>query len=269
MPVLLELQRGFATALQEGAAPASLEALQITDSNVPERFGVYAATRLATLIRTLSLAFPAVQRLVGADFFEAAAREFISQWPPECACLDDYGARLPSFLQEFAPAAQLPYLPDVARLEWAVSRALHAADAAGLDVTRLAALGNAERAEVRFVAHPSISLLELRSPADAIWRAVLDQDAAALAAIELGEGPIFLLIERAAHGIQVRRLHSGAWHFTQRLCAGEPLHAALEGARAGGSTLGPRRDEIDTLLADHLLCGRFVDVMPVSGARRS
>jgi hypothetical protein len=99
MPALLELQRSFASALQAGAVPASLEALQIADCNVPERFGVYAATRLATLIRTLTLAFPAVQRLVGADFFEAAAREFIRLSPPECACLDDYGARFPSFLQ--------------------------------------------------------------------------------------------------------------------------------------------------------------------------
>jgi len=269
MPALLELQRGFASALQEGAVPASLEALRIADCNVPERVGVYAATRLATLIRTLSLAFPAVQRLVGADFFEAAAREFISQWPPECACLNDYGAQFPSFLQEFAPAARLPYLPDVALLEWAVSRALHAGDATGLDLNRLAALGSAELAEVRFVAHPSISLLQLRSPADAIWRAILEQDAAAMAAIDLAEYPIFLLIERTAGGIQVRRLSPGPWHLTQRLCAGEPLHAALEGSRAEGPAQEPVRDEIDALLADHLLCGRFIDVMSARGARHT
>jgi Putative DNA-binding domain len=269
MPALLELQRSFANALRTGDVPTSLEALQIADSNVPERFGVHAGTRLATLIRTLSLVFPAVQRLVGADFFEAAAREFIRLSPPECACLDDYGARFPWFVQGFEPAAQLPYLPDVARLEWAVSRALHALDATALDVSRLVALGSAELAEVRFVAHPSISLLQLSSPADAIWRAVLEQDAAAMAAVDPGEGPIFLLIERGADGIQVRRLSGGAWHLTQRLCAGEPLHAALEDLQAEESAEGPARDAIDALLADHLLWGRFIDVVSATGAPRS
>ena len=44
----------------------------------------------------------------------------------------------PEFLARFPPAASLAYIADVARLEWAVNRALHAPDAAPLDVARLA-----------------------------------------------------------------------------------------------------------------------------------
>jgi hypothetical protein len=256
MPALLEFQRCFARALQDGAA--TTPGAEIWDAH---GLAVYAATRLGTLTRALALTFPAVQRLVGADFFEAASQRFIREFPPASACLDDYGAALPEFLAAFEPVAELPYLPDVARLEWAVSRALHARDAQPLEVGRLAALDAASLATVRFVPHPSIGLLRLRAPADAIWRAVLAQDPAAMAALQLGAGPVYLLIERLARSLEVRRLTPAAWSLTQRLCAGEPWHRALE-------QMGPEviaAEDIHALLADHLRSGRFVESFATSG----
>ena len=256
MPALLEFQRCFARALQDGAT--ANPGAEIWDAH---GLAIYAGTRRDTLTRALALTFPAVQRLVGADFFEAAAQRFMHESPPASACLDDYGAAWPEFLAAFEPAAELPYLSDVARLEWAVSRALHARDAAPLEVGRLATLDAASLATVRFAPHPSICLLRLRAPADAIWRAVLAQDQAAMSALELGAGPVYLLIERLARSLEVRRLTPGAWSLTQRLCAGEPWHRALE-------QMGPEpiaAHDIHALLADHLRSGRFIDFVATSG----
>jgi hypothetical protein len=102
---------------------------------------------------------------------------------------------------------------------------------------------------VSFTAHPGLSLLRLGFPADAIWRAVLDQNDAAMAAIDLAAGPAHLLIERDAAGVQVRRLDAAAWEFTARLCAGRPLYEVL--------AFGPDA-EINAWLAEHLSSGRFV-----------
>src|SRR5437879_3127718 len=124
----------------------------------------------------LRLSYPAVYRLVGAEFFEGAARIFIEAHPPKRACLDDYGEKFAEFLSDFEPAASLAYLPEVARLEWAVNRALHASDVEPLDPRRLAALAEAERARVSFVPHPSVSLLRVHHPADLVRRAVLAED---------------------------------------------------------------------------------------------
>jgi hypothetical protein len=254
MPALLELQQALrAQLLGEALPPDQASALRVA---------IYRNTCLSTLVNALRLSFPAVQRLVGAEFFDASAREFIRRHPPASAWLNDYGAGFAGFLSTFAAAATLPYLADVARLEWSVNRALHADDVPGLDVARLALLTESARSRVSFTAHPGLSLLRLEFPADAIWRAVLDQDGAAMAAIDLASGPVHLLIERDADGVPVRRLNAARWQFAARLCAGEPLYSALDD--------GPDAD-ISAWLAEHLSSGRFIDFhlnAPPAGATR-
>lgn len=240
MPALRELQSAMGNALLGGAALEQLPELSLLE--IHRNIGV------GTLSNALSLTFPAIQRLVGAGFFETAAQEFIRSHPPASAYLNDYGQEFPAFLAQFPHAAGLAYLADVARLEWAVSRALHAADAAPLDLAVLAALDPAQMAAVRFVPHPAVSALRLASAADAIWRAVLEQDEAAMRAIDPAAGPVWLLVERGTPGIQVRRMDRVAWEFTRRLLAGELLQAALDG------------NGLDALLADHLASGRFVAI---------
>src|SRR2546428_12257098 len=68
--------------------------------------------------------YPAVHRLVAAEFFDGAARIFIEAPPPKSACLDVYGEKFADFLSDFEPAASLAYLPEVVRLRWWVKRAL-------------------------------------------------------------------------------------------------------------------------------------------------
>lgn len=192
-----------------------------------ERLAVYRNTYLLTLVRALRLSYPAVERLVGAEFFEAAARGFIAGAPPRSSWLDEYGAGFAGFLERFAPAASLPYLGDVARLEWTVSRALRAPDAEPLDLAALAAVPVADQAGLRLLPQPSLSLLATQHPADAIWRAVLEEDEAALAALDLSAGPAWLLVQRGSAGVEVLRLAEPLWRFVHALCAGRPLGAAL------------------------------------------
>jgi hypothetical protein len=219
-----------------------------------ERIAIYRNTVFSTLVNALRLSYPAVQRLVGAEFFEGAVRQFVPQHAPGSACLNEYGAEFAEFLAQFPPASTLPYIADVARLEWAVNRALHAPDIPALDVLRFKSLSESELATVRFAPHPSLSLLPLKFPADAIWRAVLDQDAKAMAAIDLNSGSVFLQVQREPGGVQVRRMSLSAWQFTAALVCGKPLFEAIgEGSQESGS-------EINSLLADHLTSGRFIDI---------
>lgn len=250
MPALLELQRSMHEHLLGVAVPAGAE---VFDGVPAERIAIYRNTCISALVNALRLSFPAVVRLVGPDFFEAVAREFIRHHAPVSAYLNDYGAHFPAFLSRFPAAATLPYLGDVAQLEWAVNRALHAADVPALDVARLAVLDQAALPAVSLTAHPSLSLLCLQSPADAIWRAVLDQDEAAMAAVEFGGEAVNLLIERDAGGVQVRRLSAPAWQLVAGLQSGKPLFAALAAAS------GLQGGEINALLAEHLASGRFID----------
>jgi hypothetical protein len=259
MPALLEFQRAIrhmiaAEDAPDGPAAEALRAWLGEDAEAAWRLAVYRDTARASLGQALALTYPAVRRLVGAEFFDGAAQAFIGAQLPHSGCLNDYGAGFPAFLAAFvaqhAPAAALSYLADIANLEWAVNCALHAPDRPGLELARLAELDEQAMASVRLIPHPSISVLLLQYPADRIWRAVLDQDDAAMAAIELACGPVCVLIERAGQSVRVQRLDAPSGRFTQRLFAGEPLHAALEPEAAGAQRAA---------LAEHLASGRIVD----------
>jgi hypothetical protein len=233
----------------DGAAVALL-----ADGVPADRLDIYRNTFVAGVIRALRLSFPAVARLVGTDFFDGAAGLFMAQHPPHEAWLDAYGSDFPEFLRDFPPAASLPYLADVARLEWAVSRALHAPDTAPLDLARLQALQPEDQALVCFAVHPSVSLLCADYPADAIWRGVLDGDDDALAVVDLASGPVHLLAERGADGVEVSRLDAAAWRFAAALCAGRPL------AEIFAACPQPADGQAhELMLARHLAAGRFAD----------
>ena len=227
VPTLLEVQHAVYRSIvgRDDAEAAGYIVAEWIDPEV--RLGIYRNTFATVLTNALRLTFPAVHRLVAAECFEGTARLFMEEQPPQYANLDDYGAGFPEFLARFPPVAALAYLPDVARLEWAVSRALHAPDAPPLDIGRLAALTTDEQARVRFMPHPSTELLHADHPVDAIWRAVLAQDDAALAAIDPASGPVWLLVHRTESGVEVTRLSESAWRFTEALFAGHPLYSAL------------------------------------------
>jgi hypothetical protein len=140
MPTLLEVQRAMRRSLVERDDEEAAAYILAGGLAPGARLDVYRNTSIGALTTALRLSYPAVHRLVGAEFFDQAAKIFIETDPPHSAYLDEYGAAFPEFLAHFRPAAWLAYLPGVAQLEWAVSCALHAPDA---DPSRsLPALGN-------------------------------------------------------------------------------------------------------------------------------
>ena len=249
MPTLLEVQNALRKSLvdrNDGEAAAMLA------EHVPaDRLDIYRNTFIMGVGKALRLSFPAVHRLVGDDFFAAAADLFIKASPPRAAYLDEYGVDFPEFLAQFPPAATLAYLPDVARLEWAVNRAIHGCDREPLELAGLAALTPQDQGRVCFAPHPSIGLLRLSYPADVIWRAVLDCDAVALAALNLQPAPVYLLVQRLPAGVEIIRLDQSEWRFAAALCAGQPLQTALDEATGVDAT---------ALLASHLAAEQFVGI---------
>jgi hypothetical protein len=256
MPTLLKLQRAVYRGLVAGEDGLCAEHVVANGIAGEARLNIYRNTFIANLTTALRLVYPAIHRLVGALFFESAARFFIEAQPPQRAWLDEYGADFPEFLAGFAPAASLPYLPGVARLERVVNTALHASDAAPLDLLDLAAIPARNHGHIAFVPHPSISFVAADYPVDAIWQAVLAEDDAAMAAIDLVAGPVWLTVERNRSGVEVLRLPEPEWRFMSELCASRPLQEAIDAA-----------PEIDaaSLLAAHLTAERFVQFRLPSG----
>src|SRR5215470_5774758 len=149
VPTLLEVETAMRCGLLDNDNTTVVATLSDTLAPV-DRLSIYRNTSRTALTNALRLNFPAVQRLVGEDFFEAAADTFITREPPQTAWLDLYGETFPEFLQRFEPAAVLIFLPDVARLERAVCRALHAVDAEPLDYSQILEIESSAQQRVRF-----------------------------------------------------------------------------------------------------------------------
>src|SRR6267378_6124166 len=125
VPALHELQRAVYRSLVAHDDDDAGVYIRADGVAAAARLSVYRNTFIGTLTNALRLSYPAVHRLVGVEFFETSARMFIEGQPPRSAYLDEYGAAFPEFLARFPAATSVPYLADVARLEWAVNRALH------------------------------------------------------------------------------------------------------------------------------------------------
>lgn len=265
MTSLLELQHGLRQALLDDAdAPAAAAALAtIVDDGwtAADRLDVHRNTVFVSLTQVLAAAFPVVCRLVDERFFAYAADSFIRRLPPARPCLAEYGRRFPDFLGTFPPCRELVYLPDTARLEWALHEAAHAPDAPALSPDVLARVTPAETPRLVFGLQPSIRHLASRWPVDRIWRA--NQASAASGpnsgpegeAVDLTSGPARLEIRRTTGGVEMRGLAPDEFAFREGLARGLTLAAAAEAALAvdpravGPGTAGPGFDLAAALTA--------------------
>lgn len=245
MPTLLEMQTAVRSSLLGGDTAANLRSYL----SAPDRLSIYRNTHIGSLTAALRLSYPAVHKLVGEDFFDGAAARFIRTHPPHQAYLYEYGGAFPEFLLVLPEAKSLSYLSDVARLEWAVNRALHAPSAPPLDNTRLAKITARDQARLAFTVHPAVSLVHSAYPVDTIWQAVLGSDDQELAAVDLYAGPVCLLIDRENGEVRVRRIDETHARFSADLFAGLPLQASLDMAHGDATSY----------LADHLTSGHFSD----------
>ena len=118
-------------------------------------FAVYRNTVMSGCVDALQANFPSVARLVGVDWFRAAAATFVWVQPPNDGRMLMYGETFADFLAEFEPAQGLPYLSGVARLDRLWIEAHTAEDAMAVDSAWLASLSPEELGALRLRPHPA------------------------------------------------------------------------------------------------------------------
>ena len=250
MPALGDLQAAIRDAILGGDAEAAAGHV-VPDGLPPEaRLQIYRHHVIATLSAALESAFPVVRRLVDARFFAYAADTYVRQHPPSEPCLVEYGATFPAFLSAFPPCRLHAYLPDVARLEWAVHVARHAGAARPLDTTRLSSLPLETIPRLVFRLDPSVSFVASRWPIDRIWRANQD-DASGDNVVDLDGGGVHLEVRTLGDDVALRTLTASRHAFRRALADGSVLEHAAQTALA----MDPSFDltlEIHELLRDEL-----------------
>jgi len=230
VPAWRELQAVFRGAML-GDEDGALRGLVLDDGlSASARLRLYRNHVASTLTDTLRAAYPVVARLVGDGFFAYAVDRYLRDDPPAGPCLFEYGDAFAGFLAGFAPCARLAYLPDVARLEWALCAARHAPEPLPLAADALRTLPPADAARLTLRFHPSVSLLESPWPIDRIWLA--NQPEREAGVVDLSAGGACLEVRRLDDDPVFRALPPGAYAFRRALTDGRRLDAA---ARAAGA----------------------------------
>jgi hypothetical protein len=224
MRSLADLQCSFARALLEGPEALPVQLFAAGAIAPSDALRVYRNTVLGGLAEALALAFPTVRRLVGEVFFDQAANAYALADPPSQASLMAYGQAFPGFLETYAPAAELHYLADVARLDLAIEQATLAPRGG-----RLLPIEDAVRLSVPL----SLAVMELEWPADQIRDAVETGDADALAAVDLHRAPRGFAVWRSGEGAALKPLGASATRFLGHLLLGGEAEDALTLAASG------------------------------------
>jgi hypothetical protein len=240
MDQIADLQTKLSRALLDPAQPIPDAIRGATRRRADRRFAAYRNNVVAGLIGALAQRFPVVHRLVGDAFFEAMARNYVVACPPDFPIMLLYGESFPGFVEDFAPAANVPYLPDIARLEMARGRAYHAADAASVEPRAFAALPPERLANLRFDFHPSVSIIASPHPIVSIWRVNNDPDHAVPIA---PWAPEAALVARPFADVEVTRLGTGAAEFLLRLLQNGTMNDAIR----AGEEAAPEFDLVQSL----------------------
>jgi hypothetical protein len=203
MPDLAAFQRAFAAAILEDRQPEpSIRSLA---------FAVYRNTSARGAVEALRATYATVNALLGDDGFTQVALEYWRETPPAGPVLSDYGAGFAGFLARQPWTCELPYLADVARLDWLWLESFLSADS---DAAPPPA-GSARR----IMLHPATRVAWLATPAMTIWQAHRNPDG--FDELEPDWHEEGALITRT--GLQVRaQLIDRASHYLLLVSAGSP-----------------------------------------------
>jgi len=226
-PDTFRLQRAFLEDLTgkrpRSAAERAVVFRRPRHGSVEERWHVYAHGYLARITEAAGLEYAATRRILGDAAFASLLDRYLAVFPPRSFDLSRVGDRLASFLEFDRLSVDLPFLPELACLERAISEAFVARDAEPVTWTQLANLGAGAVAALRFALTPGVALLRSDWPLHEIWTCRFEEDDDAVSIALVGR-PSNVLVYRQDARVRVDAI-SGA------------EAALVEAARIGDASL--------------------------------
>jgi uncharacterized protein (UPF0276 family) len=198
--------RDFARAAGQGTAEELARTFTGGGALPPlESVDIYANAYFYRLLDALREFFPRLSRLAGEVPFHNLITDYVLAHPSRAPDLHRVGDSLPGFLRSHALGQKTPLLADMAVLELALARALHAADAQPLTRAELFHLAPTDWPSLTVALVPSAALLSVSHDLERAARlGDARQLAAALESPNVGQRA--LLVHRRGHAVLFRSL---------------------------------------------------------------
>lgn len=188
---------------------------------------IYRNNYRGNLHDTLAGAYPVIVQLVGEVFFRHMTQQFIVHNLSRSGNLHHYGAQMPGFISDFKSAQGLPYLSDVAKLEWACHRAYFAEDTDPLDIGKLAQISPDQYASLLLHIHPACQVVRSQYPVAAIWHAH-QPDLTDDFSIDLASGASVALVYRSDGVVLISDISAADAAWVQGIQTGISLGAVTD-----------------------------------------
>jgi len=232
MFALREVQQGFARALMDAPfAEVFGESIRARGLTGPRRIQIYRHNLMAVRTEALAAVYPVILALVGEDWFVQAAGCYARTYNSNSGDIHHYGNGFGEFLETLPGAGALPYLGDVARLEWLYHSVFHDRQSPALDIAALASLPVSHYDRLCFRLQSAARLFASPYPVLQIWLANREGGDPGQT-IRLDAGATRLLVRRDHDGVLIGPLGEGDYALLDRLAAGDTLTEAYEHARA-------------------------------------
>jgi hypothetical protein len=234
MSVLREQQKGFARSVIEGVDDSYAQTICDSGLSGARRLAIYQHGVSIGFSDALGGVFEAVKKLVGDQYFAHVTESYVRDHPSRSGNVHDFGEMLPGYLERFSGIEALPYLPDVARLEWIYHAAFHSPMGEMLNINKLAQVPEAQYDQLTLTLSPACHLLQSNFPVLRIWQ--VNQDAACNGeskgddVVNLDEGGVKLAIVREGKQIAFHSLNPAAFSMLSAISAGETFNACCEAA---------------------------------------
>jgi hypothetical protein len=252
MHALHKLQLSFAADIWD----EGLDQLDgvILDGRFPadRLFQVYRNNFWIATEDALSGIYCVVKQLVGNPFFTLLVDHFLRSYPPRFGNMLQLGSDLPVFLCDFKLTESLPYLADIARLEWAYHQVFHAADTRPFNTQTLAAIPVKNIPQLYFELSPSSRLVHSPFPIFEIWR-VNQSDFEGDQSVDLDTGGASVLLTRPGLVVELQKLEPVDARFLQCLTSGNNLDKATQAALKCSKDF-----DLEQALARYLLTGILI-----------
>lgn len=248
MSALARFQDAFSAALFAGDLEApSPDAARFA---AQPAFAVYRNTVVRGLVDAIVANHPAVARLVGDEWLRAAAGVFVRESPPREPSLVVYGEGFAAFLAGFPPAAELPWLADVASVDRAWTEAHVARDEPAIEAQAIATIAPERLADLRLVPHAAVRWRwSDEHPIHALWSRSRAGDDDLSDLRWQGEG---VLVTRPGDAVRARAIDRAGCAFLDACASGAPLAGAAEAALDAD-----RNADLARLMASLLDAGAF------------
>lgn len=226
---LHELQQQFAEQLLGIQNSHKLGIVGAQSLTSAKAISIYRNNFLSNLSNGLRISFPVVNAILGETCFTQVAQDFAQHIPSCSGDLNDYGADFSNYLRTGSTTQLLPYLADVATLEWAIDSSNRAMDAAYADLSLFANYAVDELMQLKLPIHPACSMLHFKWPAYSIWQAHQHEDWKE--PLQITEGDFFACVARADDTVRTIPLEHAEYVFLNHLARADTLETALYAAQ--------------------------------------